>query len=1178
MKPSAGCIDEEIGQFPQFLRRINYDKNYKQNPPSVLRLPVDGTAVLAAVRRRDGMLRYCSPQGRDGTVVRPSKRPNVLDGYGDHPYLQGRPQPRRQRCTHWGFYTVVHPEWMGVVTSGASLERQLNQYPGARTFSAFTWSRFHDLWTLDCTEFHDHETSRPRRAPGILSRGCDEAIRVEEEAKRVKKEEMEYLAAAGLSQPPARPSPVPARFGTGGWHTDPSPSSGFDRCVVMDGNDHLRVKRSCSPQANIGGAPPAYSDFDNSEPGPSTPEGMKNEPHLYGVSGHSRLFRSKTRCRAPHTAALGSSPIAGMPDFTYLNLSNLYTIYSLDFASTSYAAALVPRRYYAHLLGLVPRRSRLSTWPELATLHFYIPLILLASALGRFIVYIVVPAVCTRLHCAFGSHYADDTIVGLAFASLFCGFAVGQGVSCLQISCLVQRKDILKAVAEWEVLERVLKAWRTHRSRRGGRGFGHGNEDDTKEIFDYMQDECKKRLARHGGSDKRRQRRKGNKDLPGAWVEQKTQPLKGWVRTYKMAIFYWRRTPTLEPLRLGGCGRLWSWLWEHHLSSSFPMAHGITSSHALCNPSRRVQLSRVHRMGASGASKATQTLLTAKAKKRKIDLNNEVDDFFAERNKKITELAACYCKKKSDIHVLLCNTSQLKAHRRPNLRNGVLHQRALDLQERGISKHLKELQAELDDDLLTGKFSYESISKTEGEHLINQVLRKRHDRRRSMRATTKAAQIDTKLTAKPHGVRAFAFFARGSADDPSHAHCVDSDDALDFLTQQLDFTAPHFMRKFEQWSCTLDEGARLRNGVNTVRKEVSGMFTDRLRKVTKDPKAKMDYVGFRVKVMEKYGVEVASFELPGTHPSTWNIDLARFVRDGLVDGTIDFVQMTQDQRDDLAAELNAERAAKGACCPQAPLRQHPPPHLHRRPKRTYRPPAGSGSCAQAVQPRVPLPGTCPKPRTHFKHYPGLCACAHPKPEHRPCAPACISIPNQNTDPMPTLGPHMLGVQGSFPDDWAGAIRMNDGFDPFGGLGFLDASQMLVLPSNRDLDLDEIHRAPALQRSGGRTEGEEDDDADQPPLQRRRHQNAPPHKVRSDKGKKRDQPVPQGRGGPRTQCRARGGGGESSQNSVYFEGVVREAAVADSSSDGIDGAPFAPSSAPGMMATMAVIIYSQEIIY
>jgi hypothetical protein len=35
---------------------------------------------------------------------------------------------------------------------------------------------------------------------------------------------------------------------------------------------------------------------------------------------------------------------------------------------------------------------------------------------------------------------------------------------------------------------------------------------------------------------------------------------------------------------------------------------------------------------------------------------------------------------------------------------------------------------------------------------------------------------------------------------------------------------------------------------------------------------------------------------------------------------------------------------------------------------------------------------------------------------------------------------------------------------------------------------------------------------------------------------------------------------------------------DSSSDGIDGAPFAPSGAPGIMATIAVIIYSEEIIY
>jgi hypothetical protein len=137
---------------------------------------------------------------------------------------------------------------------------------------------------------------------------ADEAIRVEEEGKRVKKEEMEYLAAT--RPPPVPLSPQRARLqfervlGPGAGTrplleaqnspvivSDPSPSSGLDHRVVMDGNDHL--KRSRSLQANVGGAPPAYSDFDNSEPGPSTPVGMKNEPRLYAVSGHSRVFRSK---------------------------------------------------------------------------------------------------------------------------------------------------------------------------------------------------------------------------------------------------------------------------------------------------------------------------------------------------------------------------------------------------------------------------------------------------------------------------------------------------------------------------------------------------------------------------------------------------------------------------------------------------------------------------------------------------------------------------------------------------------------------------------------------------------------------------------------------------------------------------------------------------------------------
>ncbi|KAJ7858081.1 OPT oligopeptide transporter [Mycena olivaceomarginata] len=50
------------------------------------RLLVDGTAVLTAVQRRDGMLGRPVARGQDGTVIRPSVRPTVLDRYGDDPY------------------------------------------------------------------------------------------------------------------------------------------------------------------------------------------------------------------------------------------------------------------------------------------------------------------------------------------------------------------------------------------------------------------------------------------------------------------------------------------------------------------------------------------------------------------------------------------------------------------------------------------------------------------------------------------------------------------------------------------------------------------------------------------------------------------------------------------------------------------------------------------------------------------------------------------------------------------------------------------------------------------------------------------------------------------------------------------------------------------------------------
>ncbi|KAJ7808127.1 hypothetical protein B0H14DRAFT_3482641 [Mycena olivaceomarginata] len=362
------------------------------------------------------------------------------------------------------------------------------------------------------------------------------------------------------------------------------------------------------------------------------------------------------------------------------------------------------------------------------------------------------------------------------------------------------------------------------------------------------------------------------------------------------------------------------------------------SSHALCNPTRPAQESRPRKGNESGASKATKALEAAITKNKKIEYEAAIDEIFVERNKKIAELAARFNKDVSEVRATVCCVTQFKAGRKPTLRNSVAHQCSLALQEQGITKPMTELYAELKAELSNGTFTYKSIDKVEQKHLIDQVLEVRHHARRGPRATMKAAQVDGRFTAKRigdelldlferTGIRAFVFFARGHADDPSRSHCVDSDDALDFFTQGLDMTALHFMRKFEQWSCNLDEGTRLKNGSTAVRKDVSRMMTERLRSATKNPKAKMDYVNYD-KLRGKYAVELTG-NVPRSRPATWNVDTLRLVRDGLMDGTIDFVPMTPAQVKELAAEQKARVAAGGTLWGRA---EHSDKHKKRGPR------------------------------------------------------------------------------------------------------------------------------------------------------------------------------------------------------------------------------------------------------
>ncbi|KAJ7818541.1 hypothetical protein B0H14DRAFT_3147814 [Mycena olivaceomarginata] len=335
--------------------------------------------------------------------------------------------------------------------------------------------------------------------------------------------------------------------------------------------------------------------------------------------------------------------------------------------------------------------------------------------------------------------------------------------------------------------------------------------------------------------------------------------------------------------------------------------NSAASSHALRNPTRPAQESRPRKGNESGASKATKALEAAINKNKKIEYDLAIDEIFVERNQKIAELAARFNKDVNEVRATVCCVSRSKAHRKPTLRNGVAHQRSLDLQNQGITKSMKDLYAELDQELENGAFSYRSIDKVEEKRLVDQVLESRAHARRGPRATMKAAQIDARLTAKRigdelldlferTGVRVFAFFACGHADDPSRSHYVDSDDALDFFTQGLDMSAPHFMRKFEQWSCNLDEGKRVKNGSTA----------DQPPRILKPKWTMLITTSSAVNT----SVELTG-NVPRSRPATWNVDTLRLVRDGLMDGTIDFVPMTPAQVKELAAEQKARVAAGG---------------------------------------------------------------------------------------------------------------------------------------------------------------------------------------------------------------------------------------------------------------------------
>ncbi|KAJ7867087.1 hypothetical protein B0H14DRAFT_3861818 [Mycena olivaceomarginata] len=355
------------------------------------------------------------------------------------------------------------------------------------------------------------------------------------------------------------------------------------------------------------------------------------------------------------------------------------------------------------------------------------------------------------------------------------------------------------------------------------------------------------------------------------------------------------------------------------------MARSTPSAHALRHPNRKVQLARPRRKHVSAAAKATKALAAAQGKRQKILFQEAIDEVFADRNAAIVKIAKDFGKQEHVVRAILCAASPLKTSRKPSLLRAVIHDRWRQYQEDGEPQTMLEIRAELTQEIEDGTFNLQDIDEDEAERLKKQLLDHRNHNKRSMRTTSKAAQMDGRLTARlvsdtlvnlfhRTGIRAFAFFSRGNNADPSLPHCVDSDNALKFFPQALDQDELTVMQKFEQWSCIQDEGPDERDDVAGVRSEVSQLMVQGLRYITNKSTLKMNYVNYDVCIREVHGVEFVGLpaDIVFSRAALWNLETARRVRAGMKDGSMGWVRMTKEQHNALIAQHNSVRAQLGS--------------------------------------------------------------------------------------------------------------------------------------------------------------------------------------------------------------------------------------------------------------------------
>ncbi|KAJ7898208.1 hypothetical protein B0H14DRAFT_2557248 [Mycena olivaceomarginata] len=366
-----------------------------------------------------------------------------------------------------------------------------------------------------------------------------------------------------------------------------------------------------------------------------------------------------------------------------------------------------------------------------------------------------------------------------------------------------------------------------------------------------------------------------------------------------------------------------------------------TSTHAIRNPGKAVQ--QVHRRPtASGAAKATVVLQKEEARLQRHAYEQEVESFNEHRDREIARIAKKFGKTDRYVRSVLCHKSSVKTTRRKNLRNAIKYDRALKARAAGEQKSLEDYNNDLQDEIDDGAaFDEQSLGKVEYDRLMDQLEEKRQTETRGARATNKAAANDARKTSmsigeqltnlyERTGVRAFAVFSRGNADDDALPQAVDSDNALEFFLQEMGTDQLDVMRKFEHYSCTMDEATRKKNDAKSVRADMSKRLTKGLCKlldfslsvqhltfppemILKNSKVAMEYTKYDIVIRVGHGVEMAGWprDVAVERAGNMNAETVRRILRMILAGEIRWVSMSKEARAALIKEQDAQRAESG---------------------------------------------------------------------------------------------------------------------------------------------------------------------------------------------------------------------------------------------------------------------------